>query len=116
MPPSEDLARRIARLEELLETLERSRTGSPAPVARGVTDATDCLRQLATLLDGRSREPFVDDGDAIAMRALLEEFRSIVPRLRGEAGTVNGRLGDVQADLDRWTADLGALSDERSAD
>jgi hypothetical protein len=90
---------RIARLERLLHSLETSRraeahgTGEPSP--NEGPSPLDRLREAAAVLQQRAAQPGCDEGDAIAMRALLEEFRSITASLRAEATDLERRLNAI---------------------
>ena len=99
MTRSADLPERIARLERLLDGLERTRrAGAEGSTAR--SDAPDVspldqLRDIVAVLQQRSTHPECDEGDAIAMRALLEALTPITTSLRALAADVDVRLGHV---------------------
>jgi hypothetical protein len=112
---SADLPERIARLERLLDGLERTRrAGAGGSTARSdPADASplDQLRDIVAVLQQRSTQPEFDEGDAIAMRALLEALTSITTSLRALATDVDGRLGHVATTVDDSHSRLKALEE-----
>ena len=103
----QDLAARIARLEGMLDALEAARNAAaregatPAPGAEAWS--VDRLREAAGVLQQRATERACDQGDAIAMRVLLEEHRSLTAAFRAGATEVESRLnaiGSALADID----------------
>ncbi len=113
--PERDLLERIARLERLLDGLEGARRpgagGHAAPSDAPALSPIDRLRDIAAVLQQRATVADVDEGDAIAMRALLEELTSITASLRALAADVEGRLGSVGAAVDDSDARLKPLEE-----
>jgi small-conductance mechanosensitive channel len=109
-----DLAERIARLERLLDAIEQARRG-PAPVsAPGASDSpADRIRELTSIVQQRTASAELDEADAIALRALLEQLRSLTMELRAAASDVQTRLDAVAAGAGRHAADLEALENIR---
>jgi ubiquinone biosynthesis protein UbiJ len=112
MTRTTDLAERIARLERLLDRLEQSRPGA-APASSGGDAATvdSRLRDLIAMLQQRLGETVPDEADAIAMRALLEEYRAMTAELRAQASALDQRLEEVAARLRDGHGTLEALED-----
>ncbi len=115
MTHSNDLPARIARLERLLDGLQdgrgaaaRERTESPAD--RGPS-ALDRLRDVAALLQERATRAACDEGDAIAMRALLEGLMSMTADLRALVSELEGRMNGVARATDEGHARLKALEE-----
>jgi hypothetical protein len=110
-----DLPERIARLERLLDGLEGTRRagagGHAGPSDAPALSPIDRLRDIAAVLQQRATVAEVDEGDAIAMRALLEELTSITASLRALAADVEGRLGNVGAAVDDSDARLKTLEE-----
>jgi hypothetical protein len=95
-----DLANRIARLEQLLDQLEQSRVGGRASTGgNAVAAATDRVREVMEMLRDRQRQSLVDQADALAMRTLLEEVRSLTAELRAETGRLQQGLETASTDL-----------------
>jgi hypothetical protein len=112
--PLHDLPARIARLERLLDGLESARrtgTGGGAAADTAGLSATDRLRDVAAVLERRASLAEYDGGDAIAMRALLEEFRLMTASLRAMAEDIGGRLGEASTAVDDSHARLNALEE-----
>jgi hypothetical protein len=112
---SDDLPERIVRLERLLDGLDAARRasagGGTAPSDAADASPLDRLRDIATVLQQRSTHPECDEGDAIAMRALLEALTSITTSLRALAADVDGRLGHVATAADNSHSRLSALQE-----
>ena len=108
-----DLAERIARLERLLDRLEQSRPGEPVPARSDVLTADDRLRGITALLDERAGEGTLDRSDAIAMRALLDQIRSMTAELRARATEVSGRLDAAADGVEHGKDSLEALEEVR---
>ena len=107
-----ELAERIARLERLLDRLEQSRPGGEPPSARTeVLTPDERLRGITALLDEGAGEDTLDDSDAIAMRALLDQIRSVMAELRARASDVSGRLEAAAASVEDCKERLEALED-----
>jgi hypothetical protein len=110
-----DLPERIARLERLLDGLEDARRagagGHAGPSDTPGPSPIDRLRDIAAVLQQRATVADVDEGDALAMRALLEELTSITASLRTLAADVEGRLGSVGAAVDDTDARLKTLEE-----
>jgi len=106
-----DLAERIARLERLLDRLEQSRPGEPVPARGDVLTADERLRGITALLDERAGEGTLDGSDAIAMRALLDQIRSMTAELRARASEVSSRLEAAAASVEGGRESLEALED-----
>ena len=114
MTRSDDLPERIARLERLLDGLEDVRPGRAASGGASNTSGLspiDRLRDIAGLLRERATHPECDDGDAIAMRALLEALMSVTTTLRGLAADVDRRLSHVATSADEGHHRLKALEE-----
>ena len=113
--PERDLLERIGRLEQLLDGLEGARrrgaAGHGAPSETPDPSPTDRLRDIAAVLQQRATVADVDEGDALAMRALLEELTSITASLRALASDINGRLGGIAAAVDDSHARLATLEE-----
>jgi hypothetical protein len=112
--PERDLPDRIARLERLLDELEGARhaaSGTRTTHEKPEPTALDRLRAVAALLAQRAAYAECDDGDAIAMRALLEEFRCVTTSLREMAADLASRLGAVAGAVDDSHARLAALEE-----
>jgi len=105
-----DLAERIARLERVLDRLEQRRVGGRSASAPG-NDPTpdDPLRDVVAMLEQRAGASALDEGDAIAMRALLEQCRAMTAELRAEASGLNHRLAELVARLTESRRHLDAL-------
>lgn len=116
MTPSDDLPERIVRLERLLDGLESARRGG---AAGGATSSTaglspiDRLRDIAGLLQQRVTHSECDEGDAIAMRALLQALTSVTTTLRALATDIDGALSHVAEALDDSHQRLNALEETR---
>lgn len=105
-----DLAERIARLERLLDQLEQQRHGGRSvPAPSDAPGPDDRLREVIAMLQQRVGERAIDEGDAIAMRALLEEYRSMTTELRAQAAGVNQRLDELAALVTQGHKSLDAL-------
>jgi hypothetical protein len=111
--PSKDLSERIVRLERLLDGLEQSRRGGSAGSGAAATHmaAADRLRETMALLEARSADRLIDQADAIAMRALLEQLRSMIADLRRHTGELHGVIERVRTSLDTGAADVQRLED-----
>jgi hypothetical protein len=113
--PARDLPGRIARLERLLDGLERARrsgaSGHGAPSETPGPSPTDRLRDIAAVLQQRATVADVDEGDALAMRALLEELTSITASLRALASDIDGRLSGIAAAVDDSHTRLATLEE-----
>jgi hypothetical protein len=109
-PP--DLAERIARLERLLEAIERERRGAAPASAAGDAPANR-LRELTYLVQRDPGSKQLDAADAIALRTLLDQLAALTAELRDAAGDLNARLDALAADTTRHAADLRALEDSR---
>jgi len=105
-----DLAERIARLEQVLERLEQRRLDGRSASAPG-DDPTpnDPLRDVIAMLQQRAGASALDEGDAIAMRALLEEYRAMIVELRAWASGLEPRLDELVARLAEGRKELDAL-------
>ena len=105
-----DLAERIARLERLLDQLEQQRHGGRSGSApNDAPGPDDRLREVIAMLRERVGEPAIDESDAIAMRALLEEYRSMTAELRAQAAGVDRRLDELVALVTQGHKSLEAL-------
>ena len=112
MTRSSDLAERIARLERLLDAIEQARrSDSPASAAAGSGAPADRLRDLTAIVQQRISVPEPDEGDAVALRALIDQFRLTVSELRVHAADLNARLEAIDAAATRAGESLGALED-----
>jgi hypothetical protein len=111
--PSNDLPGRIRRLERLLDAMEQTRrtaSGDVAPIPQTPT-AIDRLREITAILQERLATPEIDEGDAIAMRALLEEFAGMTTELRGQASALAQRLEVLGDSVKDGSARLAALEE-----
>lgn len=105
-----DLAERIARLERLLDQLEQQRHGERSGSApQDAPGPDDRLREVIALLQQRVGERAIDDADTIAMRALLEQYRSMTAELRAQAASVGQRLDELVALVQQGHKSLEAL-------
>jgi hypothetical protein len=111
--PSDDLAGRVARLERLLDSFERSRAAADRAPAPDIPDAVTRLQELIAIVGQRVASPDLDDGDRIAMRALLEEFRSITSELRHGAAEALDRIDRLGTELDTARGALQRLEEPR---
>lgn len=113
MTGSGDLSARITRLEHLLDALQEGRTAGAggSPDSPAASSALDRIVDIVALLQQRVTRADWDDGDAIAMRALLEEFSSITASLRELALDVEQQLGAVGAAVDDSHARLTTLEE-----
>jgi hypothetical protein len=107
-----DLAERIARLERLLDIIEQTRRGEKPGPPTGDADApADRIRELTSLLEQRAALPGLDEADGIAMRALLDQIRSMTTELRARASDVSERLETVAAGVAHGTRSLESQED-----
>ena len=116
MTPSDDLPERIVRLERLLDGLESARGGGTAEGGASNTaglSPIDRLRDVAGLLQQRATHPGCDEGDAVAMRALLQALTSITITLRALATDIDGALSHVAEAIDDSHQRLNALEETR---
>jgi len=97
---SDDLAGRIARLERLLDGRERSRTAQDPSSVPDHSDPVNRLREVIAIVEQRAARPDVDDGDRIAIRALLDQYRSLVADIRREAVGAREQLDRIGGVLD----------------
>lgn len=105
-----DLAERIARLERLLDQLEQQRhAGRSVSASNDAPGPDDRLREVIAVLQQRVGERAIDEGDAIAMRALLEEYRSMTAELRVQAAGVDKRFDELAALIRQGHKSLEAL-------
>ena len=105
-----DLAERIARLERLLDQLEQERHGGRSGSApNDAPGPDDRLREVIAMLQQRAGERAIDEGDTIAMRALLEQYRSMTAELRAQAAGVDQRLDELAALVTQGHKSLEAL-------
>jgi hypothetical protein len=109
VPLSDDLAERVARLERLLEGFERSRAAAAHSPAADDPEGVTRLQDLIAMVEHRVALPGFDEGDGIAMRALLEQFRSLASDLRDRAGDVRAQIGLLDATTDRARVALERL-------
>jgi len=107
-----DVAERIARLERLLDQLEQQRHGGRSGSApEDAPGPDDGLREVIAMLQERLGERAIDDGDTIAMRALLEQYRSMTAELRAQAAGVDQRLDQLAALVMQGHKSLKALEE-----
>ena len=115
MTHSNDLPARIARLERLLDGLQDGRGAAARERTEYAADrgpsALDRLRDVAALLQERATRAACDEGDAIAMRALLEELTSVTANLRELVLELEGRMDQVGAAVDESHGRLKALEE-----
>ena len=105
-----DLAERIARLERLLDQLAQQRhDGRSVSAPNEAPGPDDRLREVIAILQQRVGERAIDDGDAIAMRTLLEQYRSMTAELRAQAAGVDQRLDQLVALVMQGHKSLEAL-------
>lgn len=106
-----DLGERIARLERLLDAIEQTRRSTtPAPASDGEAPV-DRIRELTSLLQERVAVSVIDEADSIALRALLDQIRSMTTDLRARAADVSGLLEAVAAGVERGRESLAELED-----
>ena len=113
MAAPDDLAGRIARLERLLDGLEGSRTAQDPSSLPDHSDPVNRLREVIAIVEQRAKRPDVDEGDRIAMRALLEQFRSLVADIRREALGTGEQLEHIGGALDGARRAWQVLEDAR---
>lgn len=113
VPRADDLSVRISRLEELLSHLEQSHLKRPSETQSDVAMASpvDRLREVAAILRQRADNPECDDADAIALRVLVAEFRSVVQTVRELASDVDSRLDKTRNTIEDARARLRAIEE-----
>ena len=115
MTHSNDLSARIARLEHLLDGLQNGRGAATAGSGDSTVDrgqsALARLLDIAALVQQRATRADCDEGDAIAIRALIEELTSITADLRVLASDLEVRLTEVAGAVGEGHARLKALED-----
>ena len=111
MNSANDLQERIRRLERLLDNLAQSRTADAAGAEASLADPLSRLREMTAIVDARVTRADVDDGDRLAMRALLEEFRFILSGLRNDAGELTQGIDRMRTALDTVAQGLQAPGD-----
>jgi len=111
VPLSDDLAERVARLERLLEGFERSRAAAALSPAADDPEGVTRLQDLIAMVEHRVALPGFDEGDGIAMRALLEEYRAATARARSLAADVHRSLEQLGEGTAQIAAALSSLED-----
>jgi len=108
VPSCDDLKSRIARLEQLLN-VDTSVAADISSSRKSSTEesSVERLTDLASLIQRPTRD--LDDGDAIAMRALVQELREIAADLRSVAAAADRRLTDADAKIAGVRAGLKEL-------